>query len=99
MLINDVNNRQQCSKWWSKVYGSSIRLINIVYIAGKGTQYADALLKQPVLSAPPDNGASKEVQTALFPVVEVEDINTFLHKKPDNATNCSSFTSFTLVGH
>ena len=72
MLISNVNNRQQCSYWWSKVYGSSIRLIGIVHIAGKDSQYADALLRQPLLPTLPDNGSSKEVQTALFTVVKLK---------------------------
>ena len=41
------------------------------------------------MPAPPDNGASKEVQIALISSSEAEDISTLLHKEPDNATNCS----------
>ena len=49
-----------------------MRQIGIVHIAGKDSQYADALLRQPVLPTLPDNGLSKEIQTALFPVVKLE---------------------------
>ena len=41
------------------------------------------------MPAPPDNGASKEVQIALISSSEAEDISTLLHKEPDDATNCS----------
>ena len=79
----------QHARWWSKVYGSGIRLLDIVHRAGKDSQHADALSRQSVLPAPPDNGASKEVQIALISSSEAEDISTLLHKEPDNATNCS----------
>ena len=57
--------------------------------AGKESQHADALSRQPVLPAPPDDGTSKEVQIALISS-KAEDISTLLHKEPDDSTNCSN---------
>ena len=51
----------QHARWWSKVYGSAIRLIDIVHRARKDSQHAHALSRQSVLPVPSDNGASKEV--------------------------------------
>ena len=79
----------QHSRWWSKVYGSGIKLIDIVHRAGKENQHADALLRQPVLPVPPDDGTSKEVQITLVSS-EAEDISALLHKEPDDDTNCSN---------
>ena len=88
-VLGAPNLTGQHARWWSKVYGSGIRLIDIVHRAGKESQHADALSRQPVLPAPPDDGTSKEVQIALISS-EAEDISTLLHKKPDDDTNSSN---------
>ena len=88
-VLGAPNLTGQHARWWSKVYGSGIILLDIVHRAGRDSQHADTLSRQPVLPAPPDNGASKEVQIALIPSSEAEDISTLLHKEPDNASNCS----------
>ena len=48
--------------WWSKVYGSGIREIDIVYRAGKHNTHADALSRQPILLPPPEESYDGEVQ-------------------------------------
>ena len=77
------------ARWWSKAYGSGIKLIDIVHRAGKESQHADTLSRQPVLPAPPDDEANQEVQIALISS-ETEDISTLLYKEPDDDTNCSN---------
>ena len=52
--------------WWSKVYGSGIREIDIVYQAGKHNCHADALSRQPVLLQPSDENTSGEMRVALL---------------------------------
>ena len=69
MLLSNVNNRHSVRNGEVRSVESDIRLIDIVHITGKDSEYADALLTQAVLPVLPDNGASKEVQTAFFPVV------------------------------
>ena len=88
-VLGAPNLTGQHARWWSKVYGSGIKLIDIVHRAGKESQHADTLSRQPVLPAPPDDGTSKEVQIALISS-EAEDISTLLHKEPDDDTNCSN---------
>ena len=60
-VLGAPNLTGQHARWWSKVYGSGIKLIDIIHRAGKESQHADALSRQPVLPAPPDDGTSKEV--------------------------------------
>ena len=42
------------ARWWSKVYGSGIKEVEIVHHPGKKNAPADCLSRQPVLSAPAD---------------------------------------------
>ena len=88
-VLGVPNLTGQHARWWSKVYGIGIKLIDIVHRAGKESQHADALSRQPVLPAPPDDGTSKEVQIVLISS-EAEDISNLLHKEPDDDTNCSN---------
>ena len=60
-VLGVPNLTGQHARWWSKVYGSGIRQIDIVHRTGKENQHADALSRHPVLPAPLDDGASKEV--------------------------------------
>ena len=88
-VLGAPNLTGQHARWWSKGYGSGIRLIDIVHRAGKDSQHAGALLRQPILPVPPDIGASKEVQITLISSIEAQDISTLLHKEPNNVANCS----------
>ena len=47
---SNLNGKHAC--WWSKVYGSGIGKIDIIYRAAKHNSHADALSRQPVLPAP-----------------------------------------------
>ena len=55
----------------------------------KGNQHADALSRQPVLPAPLDDGASKEVQIALISSDESTNISTLLGHNPNDVANHS----------
>ena len=52
------------ARWWSKVYGSGIKQINIIHRAGKKNLHADCLSRQPVIPAPPEEDADTEFQVA-----------------------------------
>ena len=88
-MIGVPNLTGQYPRWWSKVYGSGIRQINIVHRTGKENQHADARSRQPVLSVPPDDDTSKEVQIAHISSDEVMNISTLLHEDLDDVTNYS----------
>ena len=52
------------AQWWSKVFGSGIKAVEIVYCYGKENTNADALSRQPYLDAPSQGIAESEVQVA-----------------------------------
>ena len=52
------------ARWWSKVFGSGIKAVEIVYHSGKENANADALSRQPYLDAPSQGIAESEVQVA-----------------------------------
>ena len=52
------------ARWWSKVSGSGIKAVEIVYCSGKENTNADALSRQPYLDAPSQDIAKSEVQVA-----------------------------------
>ena len=88
-VLGTPNLTGQHARWWSKVYGSGVGRIDIVHRAGKENQHADALSRQPVLPAPPEDETSKEVQIALISSDGAVNISTLLYEDPDDATNCS----------
>ena len=50
------------AQWWSKVFGSRIKSVEIVYRSGK--ENTNALSRQPYLDAPSQGIAESEVQVA-----------------------------------
>ena len=48
-----VMNAPAVAKWWTKLYGSGIKRLEIVHRAGTHNQYADAQSWQPVSPATP----------------------------------------------
>ena len=52
------------ARWWSKVFGSGIKAVLIVYHSGKENTNADTLSYQPYLDAPSQGIAESEVQVA-----------------------------------
>ena len=70
------------TRWWSKVYGSGIREIDIVYRAGKHNRHADALSRQPVLLQPSDENTSGEMRVALLTNRNDATISALLEQPP-----------------
>ena len=52
------------ARWWTKVHGSGIQEVHIVYRAGKENVVADALSRSPHNPAPVEGLAESEVQVA-----------------------------------
>jgi len=84
-LLGAPNLTGQHAQWWTKVYGSGIKKIDIVHRSGKKNQHADALSHQPVLTAP-----SEEVDTG----VQIANINS---KEADTSGNSSAISSLLAI--
>ena len=52
------------ARWWTKVYGSGIRDIQIQHRTGRENTNADALSRSPQMPAPPEGTVEAEVQVA-----------------------------------
>ena len=79
------------ARWWSKVYGSGIRKVEIVYWLGKENADADALSHQPHLEGPQPRVAETESQVSTVrdspPVPEKVEELLQLGTEPRPATN------------
>ena len=80
VVLGAPNLIGQHARWWSEVYGSGIRHLEIFYRPWKKNQPADALSRQPTLPAPVDDGRSKEAQIAT-------NISTLLQEDPNNVSS------------
>lgn len=56
------------ARWWSKVYGSGIKQIDIIHRSGKKNLHADCLSRQPVMLAPCNEDANTEMQIAQISI-------------------------------
>ena len=81
------------ARWWSKVYGSGIKQINIIHHAGKRNLHADCLSRQPVMPVLPDEEANIEVQVAQISSMP-NTIKDLLRAEPETTEiNCSDLIS------
>jgi len=63
-ILGTPNLSGQHARWWTKLYGSGIKRLEMIHQAGTHNQHADALSRQPVSPATPSTEASFEVQVA-----------------------------------
>ena len=86
------NGKHTC--WWTKVYGTGAKKVEIVYQAGKDNLHADALPWQPNLPAPVEGVAQEEVQVCAVNSTQPErddTIGALLQADPEQGMNSSSF--------
>ena len=67
-ILRTPNLSGQHARWWSKLYGSGIKELDIVHRAGRNNLHVDALSRQPVLPAITDAEVDSEVQVAQISV-------------------------------
>ena len=89
-IIGAPNLTGKLARWWSKVYGSGIKQVNIIHRSGKKNRHADRLSHQPVMPAPP-NDANTEVQIAKISGEE-KTIDILLQNEPEVVEKASSHT-------
>ena len=63
-ILNKATPSGKHARWWSKVYGSGIGEVNIIYRSGKAITNADALSRNSYVPAPPEGIAENEIQVA-----------------------------------
>ena len=62
------------ARWWSKVYGSGVKSLHIVYRAGRDNANADALSRNPQLPPPTEEMADTDVQVAVVTTSNIHDV-------------------------
>ena len=65
------------ARWWSKVFGSGVKEVDILYRPGKENDRADALSRNPV-TTPGDNHLEVDAQVSQVASVEEADISGLL---------------------
>ena len=90
VLTNPGSNGKH-ARWWTKVYGTGVKKVEIVYRAGKDNLHADALSRLP---APLEGVAQEEVQVCAVNSAQSErddTIGALLQADPEQRMNSSSF--------
>ena len=80
-VLETPNPSGKHARWWTKVYGTGIKEIHIVYRSGKRNTAADALSRSPQAGAPDKGVAEQEVQVATVQT-ETTNIQSLLQSTP-----------------
>ena len=88
------NGKHAC--WWTKVYGTGVRKVEIVYRAGKDNLHADALSQQPHFPAPAEGVAQGDVQVCAVSAVNTlserdDTVDALLLADPEQRTDRESY--------
>ena len=84
-VLENPNSSGRHARWWTRVYSSGIKSVNIVYRPGKANSNADALSHNPVQVAPDEGIGESEVQVAAISsesVTPTTTISQLLHSSP-----------------
>ena len=63
-ILNTPTPSGKHARWWSRVYGSGVSEVNIIYRSGKANANANALSRNPCMPAPQEGIGESEVQVA-----------------------------------
>ena len=81
-ILNTPTPSGKHARWWSRVYGSGVSEVDIVYRSGKTNVNADALSRNPCAPAPQEGIGECEVQVAIVTGGPSTDIGTLLQSSP-----------------
>ena len=80
-VLETPNPSGKHARWWTKVYGTGVRDIHIVYRSGRLNIAADVLSRSPQPEAPDEGVAEQEVQVAIVQA-EPSTIQSLLQSTP-----------------
>ena len=80
-VLQAPNPSGKHAQWWTKVYGSGVKNVQIIYRAGKENLNADTLSRQPYSPAPKEGVAEGEIQVCA--VSSETDIESLLRMDPE----------------
>ena len=80
-VLETPNPSGKHARWWTKVYGTGIKDIQIVYRSGRLNAAADALSRSPQPEVPDEGVAEQEVQVATIQT-EQSTIQSLLQSAP-----------------
>ena len=84
VILETPSPSEKHTRWWSKVYGSGVKSVHIIYWAGRDNTNADALSRNPQLPPPTENMADTNVQVAVVTTSNMHnlDVSTLLGMEP-----------------
>ena len=87
-VLETPNPSGKHARWWTRVYGTGVKTVQIVHRSGKSNASADALSRSPQAMAPQEGIAEGEVQVAE---VSASDIQSLLSAAPGQESEANSF--------
>ena len=86
-ILNTPTPSGKHARWWSRVYGSGVSEVSIIYRSGKANAYVDALSRNPCLPAPQEGIGESEVQVAAVSSKPDISFSTLLQTGPMGGTS------------
>ena len=85
-VLQNPNISGKHARWWTKIYGSGLKEVNIVHRAGKESSNADALSRNPCGAAPTEGIGESEIQVNKVEC-DVDKVPVLLELEPYSSTS------------
>ena len=86
-ILNTATPSGKHARWWSKVYGSGISEVTVVYHSGRTNTNADALSRNPYLPASQEGIGESELQVAAVSSEPEASISALLQANPGTSVS------------